>query len=94
MILATSFENLCGVRGSAAFVVSMIALTDKRFSAAQLALIAVLFAIDRVFAGPTAGVVVEALGWPESFVITVTTALPGLALLIYLKPRIEALSRV
>jgi MFS transporter, PAT family, beta-lactamase induction signal transducer AmpG len=93
MTFAIWFENLCGGMGSAAFVAFMMALTDKRFSAAQLALITALSAIGRVFVGPTAGVVVEALGWPQFFIITVLTALPGLALLIYLKPRIDALSK-
>jgi MFS transporter, PAT family, beta-lactamase induction signal transducer AmpG len=46
-----------------------------------------------VFVGPTAGVLVESLGWPQFFIITVITALPGLALLIYLKPRIDGLSK-
>jgi MFS transporter, PAT family, beta-lactamase induction signal transducer AmpG len=87
------FENLCGGMGSAAFVAFMMALTDKRFSAAQLALLSALAAIGRVFVGPTAGVLVEAVGWPQFFLITVLTALPGLALLLILKPRIEALAK-
>jgi MFS transporter, PAT family, beta-lactamase induction signal transducer AmpG len=86
------FENLCGGMGSAAFVAFMMALTDKRFSAAQLALITALSAIGRVFVGPTAGVVVDAMGWSTFFLITVATALPGLVLLIVLKPRIDFLA--
>ncbi len=92
MTVAIWFENLCGGMGSAAFVAFMMALTDKRFSAAQLALITALSAIGRVFVGPTAGVMVEAIGWPSFFIVTVITALPGLVLLVMLKPRIEALA--
>jgi MFS transporter, PAT family, beta-lactamase induction signal transducer AmpG len=34
---------------------------------------------------------VEAFGWPQFFLITVVTALPGLVLLIWLKPAIDSL---
>jgi MFS transporter, PAT family, beta-lactamase induction signal transducer AmpG len=93
MALAIGFENLCGGLGTAAFLAFMMALTDKRFSAAQFALISALSAVGRVYVGPASGVMVEALGWPTFFLFTVVLALPGLVLLYLLKPTIEALGQ-
>jgi PAT family beta-lactamase induction signal transducer AmpG len=70
-----------------------MALTDRRFSAAQYALLSALSAVGRVYVGPASGVMVEALGWPTFFVFTVGAALPGLALLRWLKPQVVGLDR-
>ena len=88
MAVAIGVENLCGGLGTAAFVAFLMALTDARFSAAQFALLLALAAIGRVYVGPTAGVVVEAIGWPSFFVISVVTALPGLFVLSRLRSAI------
>ncbi len=84
-------ENLCGGMGTAAFVAFLMTLTDTRYSAAQFALLSALAAIGRVYVGPTAGVLVESIGWPNFFLFTVLTALPGLVLLWMLRPHIERL---
>ncbi len=89
MAAAIGMENLCGGLGTAAFVAFLMALTDKRFSAAQFALLSALAAVGRVYVGPAAGVLVEAYGWPNFFVMTVIAALPGLLLLAVLKRTIE-----
>ena len=68
-----------------------MALTDRRFSAAQFALLSALSAVGRVYVGPAAGVMVEAFGWPTFFLATVVTALPGLLLLAWLRRTIEKL---
>jgi PAT family beta-lactamase induction signal transducer AmpG len=77
--------------GTAAFVALLMALTDRRFSAAQFALLSALAAIGRVYVGPTAGVMVEAIGWPGFFLFSTAAALPGLLLLALLKPTITRL---
>ncbi len=91
MAAAIGFENLCGGMGTAAFVAFLMALTDRRFSAAQYALLSALAAVGRVYVGPASGVMVEALGWPAFFVFTVGAALPGLVLLRWLRPQVAAL---
>ncbi|RPH64016.1 MAG: MFS transporter [Burkholderiales bacterium] len=93
MAAAIGFENLCGGMGTAAFVAFLMALTDRRFSAAQYALLSALAAVGRVYVGPASGVMVEALGWPTFFVFTVGAALPGLVLLRWLRPQVIALDR-
>lgn len=91
MTAAIGVENLCGGLGTAAFVAFLMALTDRRFSAAQYALLSALAAVGRVYVGPASGVMVEAWGWPAFFLVTVLTALPGLVLLRALRPDIDAL---
>lgn len=91
MAAAIGFENLCGGMGTAAFVAFLMALTQLQYSAAQFALLSALAAIGRVYVGPASGVLVEALGWPSFFLISVVAALPGLLLLALLRPTIEAL---
>lgn len=88
---AIGIENLCGGLGSAAFVAFLMALTDRRFSAAQYALLSALSAIGRVYVGPVAGVAVEQYGWSNFFLMTVATALPGLLMLWYLRPQLLVL---
>ncbi|MFN5881611.1 MAG: AmpG family muropeptide MFS transporter [Burkholderiales bacterium] len=90
MAAAIGIENLCGGLGTAAFVAFLMALTDARFSAAQYALLSALAAVGRVYVGPSAGVMVEAFGWPSFFLVTVLTALPGLALLYWLRSAVDA----
>jgi PAT family beta-lactamase induction signal transducer AmpG len=72
-------------------VAFLMALTDRRFTAAQYALLSALAAVGRVYVGPTSGVLVEAFGWPSFFLMTVVAALPGLLLLYWLKREIAAL---
>jgi len=90
MAAAIGIENLCGGLGTAAFVAFLMALTDARFSAAQYALLSALAAVGRVYVGPSAGVMVEAFGWPSFFLVTVLTALPGLVLLRWLRSAVDA----
>jgi MFS transporter, PAT family, beta-lactamase induction signal transducer AmpG len=92
MATAIGVENLCGGLGTAAFVAFLMSLTDRRFTAAQYALLSALAAVGRVYVGPAAGVLVEAFDWPVFFLLTVAAALPGLALLYWLRAEIAALS--
>jgi PAT family beta-lactamase induction signal transducer AmpG len=85
MIFAVAFENLTGGMGTAAFVAFLMGLCDHRFSATQFALLSSLAVLGRVFISPTSGYVVESVGWANFFFLTTLTALPGLALLWWLR---------
>jgi PAT family beta-lactamase induction signal transducer AmpG len=85
MAAAVAVENLCGGLGTAAFVAFLMALTDRRFSAAQYALLSALSAVGRIYVGPVSALLVESLGWPVFFVLTVLAAIPGLVLLAVLR---------
>jgi PAT family beta-lactamase induction signal transducer AmpG len=93
LVAVIGLENLCGGMGTAAYVALLMALCDRRFSATQYALLSALSAVGRVYVGPVAGYLVEGLGWQAFFFFTFVIALPGLALLMWLRPRIDALDQ-
>ncbi|MFC4159870.1 AmpG family muropeptide MFS transporter [Chitinimonas lacunae] len=93
MVLAVGVENLCGGMGSTAFVVLLMALCDKRFTATQFALLSAFSAFGRVYVGPAAGVAVEQFGWAPFFLGTVLTAVPGLVLLWMLRSAVRELDQ-
>jgi PAT family beta-lactamase induction signal transducer AmpG len=82
MAVVVAVENLCGGLGTAAFVALLMALCNQQFSATQFALLSALSAVGRTYlAGPLTPPLVESIGWPGFFVITVLIAVPGLLLL-------------
>lgn len=91
MVIVVGLENLCGGMGTIAYVALLMALCDRRFSATQYALLSALSAVGRVYVGPSAGYMIAALGWTQFFLATFVIALPGLALLVWMRPRIDAL---
>ncbi|MEX2479506.1 MAG: MFS transporter [Gammaproteobacteria bacterium] len=91
MIAVIGCENLSGGMGTAAFVALLMALCDHRYTATQFALFTAVASLGRVVAGPPAGHLVEAVGWPVFFALTFVIALPALALLAHHRRRIEQL---
>ncbi len=92
MAVVVALENLCGGLGTAAFVALLMALCRQEFSATQFALLSALSAVGRTYlAGPLTPPLVESLGWPGFFVITVFIALPGLVLLYFRRNEVRAL---
>lgn len=91
MIAAVAAENLCGGMGTAAFVALLMAMCDRRHSATQYALLSALAALGRVYVGPAAGEMAKVFGWPEFFLFTFLVALPGIAMLVWQRRRIEAI---
>lgn len=92
MALAVGFENICGGMGTAAFVVLVMGLCNIKYTATQFALLTALSSVGRVFlAGPLTPPIVDAVGWPSFFLLTVAIALPGLVLLRWHKARIDAI---
>lgn len=82
MAFGVGLENLCGGMGTAAFVALLMGLCKQQFSATQFALLSALSAVGRTYlAGPLTPPIVQSLGWPSFFVVTVVIALPGLWLL-------------
>lgn len=94
MAFVVATENLCGGLGTAAFVALLMALCQQQFSATQFALLSALSAVGRTYlAGPFTPPLVESLGWPGFFVLTVLIALPGLVLLWWRRAEINALDQ-
>jgi PAT family beta-lactamase induction signal transducer AmpG len=80
-----SFEELSAGMGTTALIAFMAALTDKRFTATQFALLSALANAPRAFLVAPSGYFATVLGWPAFFVTCALVALPGLALLLYLR---------
>lgn len=81
MWAAMSVETITTGMGTGAFGVLLLRLTQKRFSATQYALLSSIFALGRTLAGPLAGVLVDAIGWRDFFILTIFAAVPGLLML-------------
>ena len=74
-------ENFTGGLGTAAFVGFMGALTDRRFTATQYALLSSLMGVPRVLVSAPTGWLAQVMGWPAFFTLCTLLALPGLLLL-------------
>jgi len=91
MLLATGVDTGVGGMGQAAFIAFIVSQCSASFSATQYALLSALAAVPRTVLGWVASQVVPVVGWAHFFVITFATAAPGLALLVGLRSRIQAL---
>ncbi len=76
-----AIENFTAGLGTAAFVGFMAALTDKRFTATQYALLTSIVGVPRVLAAAPTGWMAASLGWAGFFVLCALIAIPGLILL-------------
>lgn len=81
MWAAFSFETLSSGLGSGAFLVLLLRMTQKRFSATQYALFSSLFGLPRIISGPVCGFAVYAFGWETFFWATLFTGIPGMIML-------------
>ncbi|MBM3341450.1 MAG: AmpG family muropeptide MFS transporter [Betaproteobacteria bacterium] len=76
-----AIENFTGGLGTAAFVGFMGALTNKRFTATQYALLSSLMGVPRVLLAAPTGWIALQMGWPGFFVFCTLIAIPGLLLI-------------
>lgn len=89
MILSVFAEYFCSGLSTVAFVVFLMSLCDKRFSAAQYAIFSALMAVGRVFAGPEVAIMVEHLGWAGFYFVTFLLGWPAVFLLLWLHGRMS-----
>ncbi len=93
LLMAVASENIASGMGTAAFLAFLMGLTNCRFTATQFALLSAFASVGRVWVGPLAGVLAQAIGWPAFFQVAMAMALPSLALLAWLWRPIDALDR-
>ncbi|MGH7213674.1 MAG: MFS transporter, partial [Tepidisphaeraceae bacterium] len=86
LTVVISVENFCGGLVTAGFVAFLMSQCDRRFSATQYALLSSLMAVTGVIAGTPTGALVERAGWQTFFLVSIVMAIPGLALLPFVKP--------
>jgi len=87
--VASMIESFTQGLGTAAFLSFLMNLCDKEHAATQYAILSALFALTRDVAGAFTGIGVESLGYAVFFAITTALALPALALLPLIRPRIR-----
>lgn len=85
LAVVISFEELTAGMGTSALLAFIAALTDKRFTATQFALLSALANMPRALLVAPSGFLADLLGWPTFFVSCALAAIPGLVLLVYLR---------
>jgi PAT family beta-lactamase induction signal transducer AmpG len=90
MYAASATESFTGGLGTAAFLAFLMAIVDKRHSAAEYALLSSVFALSRSVAGWGSGFGAQELGYSGYFLLTFFLSFPAYALLPWVK---EALAR-
>lgn len=91
LLMVIAAENLSGGMGTAAFVAFLMSLCNQRFTATQYALLSAFASVGRVWVGPLAGVLSEAIGWPAFFIVSTVVALPALGMLWWLRDAVREL---
>jgi len=83
---AVSAENFSFGLGTSAYSAYMASVTNRRFTATQLALLSSLMGIPRVLLSSPTGWLAEIFGWTGFFVSCALAAIPGLLLLPKVAP--------
>jgi PAT family beta-lactamase induction signal transducer AmpG len=91
LLMVIALENLASGMSTAAFVAFLMSLCNQRFTATHFALLSAFASIGRVWVGPLAGVLAESIGWPAFFLVAIAMAVPGLVLLVRMRPIVQAL---
>jgi PAT family beta-lactamase induction signal transducer AmpG len=86
MVAAIVTENFGLGLVSAGMTAYIMEMCNKRFTATQFALLSSLMAASRDILVAPAGKLVESMGWPGFFLITVAMAIPPLVLLPFIAP--------
>lgn len=84
--LVIGVETVTGGMGMAAYAGYMASVTNRKFTATQMALLTSLMGVPRVFFGATTGYLAETLGWAGFFILCTAIAAPGLLLLHRIAP--------
>ena len=86
MVAAIITENFGLGLVSAGMTAYIMEMCNKRFTATQFALLSSLMAASRDILVAPAGKLVESVGWPGFFLLTVAMAIPPLLLLPFIAP--------
>jgi len=81
-----AFEYLGVGLGTAAFVAFIARSTDRRYTAAQLALLTSMTGLPRSLANATSGYLVESMGYTGFFLLCFVLAIPGMLMLPLVAP--------
>ena len=93
LMSAIALENITSGMGTAAFVALLMSLCNNQFSATHYALLSALAAVGRIYVSPVAGVLSESFGWPNFFLFSVLMAVPGVAMLWWMRESVQKISQ-
>jgi PAT family beta-lactamase induction signal transducer AmpG len=85
MYAASATESFTGGLGTAAFLAFLMAIVDKRHSAAEYALLSSVFALSRSVAGWGSGFGAQHMGYAPYFLLTFFLSFPAYALLPWVR---------
>jgi len=85
MYMASAAESFTGGLGTAAFLAFLMAIVDKRHSAAEYALLSSVFALSRSVAGWGSGFGAQHMGYAPYFLLTFFLSFPAYALLPWVR---------
>jgi MFS transporter, PAT family, beta-lactamase induction signal transducer AmpG len=91
MVGAVALDALASGMGNIASVALMMALCDRRFSAFQYALLSMVALLPRYTLGGPAGWLADNGGWSVYYWTSFGLALPGIALVLLMRRRIDQL---
>ncbi len=83
-------ENLCAGMGTAAFVLLITQLSNKRYAALQFALLTSFAAFPRTYTGALAGYIANKYGWSDYFLLSSLAVFPSLLLLLVIKSELSS----
>ncbi len=91
MYFASGIESFTSGLGTAAFLAFLMAIVDKRRSAAEYALLSSVFALSRSFAGWAGGFGAQYLGYAPYFLLTLFMMLPAYLFLPWARKMLVAM---
>ncbi|MEO8411736.1 MAG: MFS transporter, partial [Propionivibrio sp.] len=91
LLAVVAAENVTGGMGTVALVALLMALCNHRFTATHYALLSALAAVGRIYVSPVAGVLTEAVGWQAFYLFSVVVAVPGVAMIRWMRRPLVAL---
>jgi PAT family beta-lactamase induction signal transducer AmpG len=89
MSVAIFGENFCGGLATVAFIVFLMNLCDRRYTATQYALFSAVASLGRIFIGPISAVLVQHIGWVDFYILSAAVGLPALMILFLLFQKSE-----
>ncbi len=92
MYSVSALESFTGGLGTAAFLAFLMAIVDRRRSAAEYALLSSVFALSRSVAGWAGGFGAQEFGYALYFFITFFLSFPAYALLPWVRRALERIS--
>ena len=84
LVATIAIENVSGSMAATVFVAYLSRLCSLNYSATQYALLSALAAVGTNFFSGFSGMLVQSMGWAGFFAFTTLTALPGMAILVWL----------